>query len=300
MGHYPIILWPPALEAALCSYPRPPAFRRTQPTIPPEPPLLTGKVLAGPGILVVVLALGLATQSLPLAAVVLVLGLLGMGGTLLWDKKTRPARFKRYEKALIADLEYQQAKRQHQVLQEYLKTPAGIAQFRQQQVQRLLRQAQDPIGFDPQEPGIPEGSKAHFFRILSTYFPGQLSTTAHLTPDNPQAKPQAKPQRPDITLFEATHHLVIAILIDRPDCSVTPHPQDQIESDQARYDHFLRQGWVVIGLAQPQVVANAHSCAKVVAQVIADITGDDHDLRLFIAAGIPDLAPLAIGTGPQD
>lgn len=291
MGHYPIILRPPALEAALCSYPRPQPFTKTRPTIPPEPPLLTGKVLAGPGILVVVLALGLATRSVPLAAAVLVLGLLGIGGALVWDKKTRPARFKRYEQALIADLAYQQAKRRHQALEQYWKTPAGIAQFRQQRVQGILRQAQDPIGFHSQEPGIPDETEAHLFGILSTFFPDQLSTTAHLAQDNPQGRAH----RPDITLFEATHHLVIAIVIDRPDCPATQQPQHRDGSDQARYDHVLRQGWVVLCLAEQQVVANAHSCAKVVAQVIADITGNDHYLQLLIAAGIPDLETISLG-----
>ena len=57
--------------------------------------------------------------------------------------------------------------------------------------------------------------------------------------------------------------------------------------DINRNNHFLAKNWLVIRFAEEEIARCPKSCCKAIAQIIAEVIGDDLELRQF--SGIEDL-----------
>lgn len=299
MRHYPIVLLPPALELALTGELRPQPFTMAQPQVLAAPkrwdPVMLG-IQAGGVAIVAGIPWWLNLGPIPplwISAGILGLGAAAVGAQIWQSQRSYPARFKAYERSLIAAQAYRQAKRRHQELQDKLKTPEGMADYRREQVKEILKKAHMPDGRHTDLP--PQGqSEAYFFQQISSYFPEQVGKEPYLDQDHSD-----RPFTPDTTLFDANYHLLMDIEIDEPYVFETRKPYHVAGSDDHRDQHFLSKGWVVVRFAEKQVVDSVESCIKTVAKVIAEITGDDRYLQPLLDQGIPDLEPMSTWTEAQ-
>ena len=66
-----------------------------------------------------------------------------------------------------------------------------------------------------------------------------------------------------------------------------PIHYDTLERDNRRNQFFVSRGWLVIRFSEQQVICYPDSCCKVVAQEIAEVTGDISVIKAFV--NIPDL-----------
>lgn len=100
---------------------------------------------------------------------------------------------------------------------------------------------------------------------------------------------------PDFAYVNLTKCILIDIEIDEP---YTPRqhqahnpaqPIHYIGADRRRDQFFQSQGWTVVRFSERQVLLYPHSCCKVLAEVIAEISQDRELLRQF--RDVPDLQP---------
>ena len=130
-----------------------------------------------------------------------------------------------------------------------------------------------------------EGNAEGRFRsYLQQYFPDK--THVRLTLEIPNFP---HPFTPDIAYIDQAINLYIDIEVDEPYVYHTGDATHHIGAwkDNNRNNFFNDKGWIVIRFSEQQVVSHPHSCCKTVAQVIAQIIGDNSILNQFV--NIPDL-----------
>lgn len=158
-----------------------------------------------------------------------------------------------------------------------------IQEYQHAELKKLLAQRVEPIAFDSNaRQGVSEGQ---FKLVCQKYFDKVVQAAEFEIPDfehNYSA---------DFLIFHDPTGLGIDVEIDEPYALLSKEPihcQDT-DSDNCRNDFFLSRGWVVIRFAECQVVKTPEGCCKIIAQAIAQITGDRSYLEQL--ENFPDLLP---------
>ncbi len=143
-----------------------------------------------------------------------------------------------------------------------------IQEYRQTLLNKFLAQRVEPVAFDSD--ARQGASEAQFKLICQKYFDRVIQAPEFEIPDfehNYSA---------DFLVFHEATGLGIDVEIDEPYALLSKEPihcQD-VNSDSRRNDFFLSRGWIVIRFAERQVVKAPERCCKVIAQTIAQVTGD--------------------------
>lgn len=147
----------------------------------------------------------------------------------------------------------------------------------------LLGRVQPPL---KQESTAQQGvSERTFYYWLLRYFPQVCQGGEFPIPDT------GLRYSADFILYHKKSGLAIDLEIDEPyeGRSGTPHHCSDDPKDARRNQFFLERNWVVVRFSEWQVVKHPVSCCKVIASVVAQITGDYSILIPF--QGIADLPP---------
>ena len=146
----------------------------------------------------------------------------------------------------------------------------------------LLGRVQLPVSQSTAQQGVSEWA---FYQCLLQYFP-QVSQGAEFPIPDSTLKYSA-----DFILHHKATGLAFEIEVDEPYVGDTgqPHHCSDDPRDNRRNQFFQSRNWVVIRFAEWQVANYPISCCKLIASVIAQITGNDSILDAF--GGISDLPP---------
>jgi DNA helicase-2/ATP-dependent DNA helicase PcrA len=289
--HYPIILYPYALQKAEMALPEPRPFSLAPPESPDPAPLAVNvRALLIPALVGGGLGVGLLLISLPWGGVVLGVSAVIIAGLAGWQRQTYPRRLQVHKQDLaryqVQLQEYETARQAHAEQERVRQTPEGLQAYRQERRWQALTEARGPDGeHDLQSWPTQGASEAWFFQLLAKAFPGKVSKQPYVefSPD------YKRPYTPDITLTYPLQagNLLIDIEIDEPYTLKDKKPTHFQGNDDARNDHFRERGWVVIRFTEAQVIRSSQSCIKQVAAVLADLTQDPSLLDPFVA--VPDL-----------
>lgn len=280
--NYPIILIPKALQQVKTAKPPLPQFREKLPRSPqpPQPIKLGLIVLEVLIVLGFVFGLGFFNWLIAVG-----FGLIGFGAIALqtWVLYNNfPARQQKYENDLAAYPDqlanFRHLQWQHQQTIENLQSPAYLQEYRQRLLLDVLRRTQPQDGNNSKaRRGV---SEAQFAKHLRRYFEDNIHERLFLNiPNFP------KPYAPDFAYIDRGLKLYIDIEIDEP--YTNRQPIHFIGKDDRRNQFFLERGWLVMRFCEEQVIRYPRSCCKAIAQVIADIVGDELELSRF--RGTPDL-----------
>lgn len=264
---YPVILLPPALEAALRSeppvidpFPKPPPFSFVPP--PPTPQSFVRSLL---------IAFNLVKPADP------------------------ALEFYRQQREYGLRLEaHVQRKRVWEAAMLEARTPAARARWRAQQVAAVLeRSVPEQLRSLYSRQGV---SEQHFAVILREFFGDAVRQ--RLGFEHPSGANE-RAYAPDFTLFDAGSRLRIDVEIDEPyalTTRVATHylerdvvTDELIDSDARRNTFFLERGWLVVRFAEEQIVSQPHSCAAELARLIKRFV-PDYALPPALL-GTPPLAP---------
>ena len=139
----------------------------------------------------------------------------------------------------------------------------------------------------------PEGvSEKTFYQITKRVFPDIVQGVAF---HNPKFR---HPYSADFLIVH-TSSLSIDIEIDEPYVGNTKEPHHCIDQgkDKIRNKFFNNNNWVVIRFSEKQAVKYPYSCCKVIAQVIAKVSGDFTFLSQL--SNVPSLPPEPMWTIKQ-
>jgi very-short-patch-repair endonuclease len=131
-------------------------------------------------------------------------------------------------------------------------------------------------GNDTAKQGV---SEKEFFRHLLCAFPEYLICQAvEFEIPNHNQRYSA-----DFILYHHSSGLALDIEIDEPYTGDTgkPHHCIDVDDDKIRNRFFLERNWGVVRFAEVQVVRYPWSCCKVIAQIIAKLTGDNSVFMLL-------------------
>jgi very-short-patch-repair endonuclease len=262
--HYPILLIPSALQAALQASP--------QAEIPPLPSRCSGLILVSAGIGGVFL-LGIFGQLLlgnPIDPLMWTVPL-GSLAVILWEL---PRRW--HSRASLLRLRQAREARHQAILQD----PQQLRQWRQHKISLILKSCTPVL--------LPSKAKSgkyddRLFRSLSRLQGIQV-----------WQKHSLGFYTPDVIVHDPRTNLWIDVEIDDPWFTNLqtgiPTPNHTQGSDDRRNRFFLDQGWIVIRFAEEQVALHHQSCLKVVAGVLDrfDLSGD----RLAPFRSVADLVPI--------
>ncbi len=135
-------------------------------------------------------------------------------------------------------------------------------------------------------------SEKAFYQVMKRIFPSIVQGVAFQNPKFPY------PYSADFILVHSSA-LSIDIEIDEPYVGNTKAPHHCIDQgkDDIRNQFFTSNNWVVIRFSEKQAVKYPYSCCKVIAEVIATVTGD----RTFGSQlqNVPNLPPEAMWTIKQ-
>jgi len=281
VSYYPVVLFPPLLLEFLASHPeRVKPCNLTKPIPPvlpqnPPPPLKAQWVLlAGILSLGTVLAAHVFVGLSPAALILGIISSLAIAIALLCYSYCAAYFYRvRYKRKLAT---YQQRKQEYlHNLKSTERTTAAV--MRQQRGRKGERQKQlfalldgkvrQPMGESTAQPGVSEG---FFFKVLKHYFPDVTQGLTFAIPGSQYSYSS------DFSLIDAATGLAIDIEVDEPYEGRTKQPHHCLDQgkDQQRNQFFLAGNWVVIRFAEEQVVKHPRSCAGVIAQVLAQLTGD--------------------------
>ncbi|MCL1475109.1 hypothetical protein [Argonema antarcticum] len=151
---------------------------------------------------------------------------------------------------------------------------------RSQQLSKLLSgSVMSSTGMGIAQIGV---SEKDFKQVLQQIFPNIQQGLQFQNPD------LSIPYSADFTLIHPSG-LSIDIEVDEPYVGNTKEPHHCTDGgkDNIRNEFFLKGNWAVIRFSEKQVVQYSRSCCKVIASVIARVTGD----RTYLAPlqTIPDL-----------
>lgn len=299
-GWYPIVLVPTLVSKFCADNPMPVlggnwSSSTEKPTFGPRSPATNNSGYA------LVLQVWLAS-----AIVVLLMNwMVGLSGMALWGSLGCSALFSvgllcyvylnnqesaaRYQRQL---LDYQRQ------LSEYEERQMGRLQLKGKGYERYLQDllnrqnrlralllgcVQPPL---KQESTAQQGVSEHtFYYWLLRYFPQVCQGGEFPIPDT------SFRYSADFILYHKSSGLALDLEIDEPyeGRSGTPHHCSDDPKDARRNQFFLERNWVVVRFSEWQVVKHPVSCCKVIASVVAQITGDYSILIPF--QGIVDLPP---------
>jgi very-short-patch-repair endonuclease len=122
-------------------------------------------------------------------------------------------------------------------------------------------------------------SEKNFFRHLLSAFPGNLICQAVEF----EIPGYSLRYSADFILYHHSSGLALDIEIDEPYAGDTgkPHHCTDVDDDKIRNRFFLTRNWGVVRFAEIQVVCHPWGCCKVIAQIIARLTGDNSVFMLL-------------------
>lgn len=244
--HYPLVLLPAPLLAALESTPVLPTFGLPQPhedAFPPE--IRPGKSL--------------------LAAIYEFIGLKKNAEELLAPE--RQAARAKYQAALR---EYEQGKAVFEAAEQAKVTPEVLRAHRRRKIAALLESS--AVDSPGESTAFAGRSEAHFHEYLIQHFPGRILRRRMLGSGRAA-------YHPDFLYFDPSHRLRIDIELDEPYGLGHKLPIHFIDGDtltsedDQRDQAFLAAGWPVVRFSEQQVVEDPDGCAKVIADLVARLTG---------------------------
>jgi very-short-patch-repair endonuclease len=123
-----------------------------------------------------------------------------------------------------------------------------------------------PSGFSEAKEGV---SEKDFYQALTRIFPNVSQGVKFDNPNYPY------PYSADFILLHSSG-LSIDIEIDEPYVGHTKEPHHCIDQgkDEMRNQFFTSNNWVVVRFSEKQVVKYPYRCCKVIAFIIAKVTGD--------------------------
>lgn len=139
---------------------------------------------------------------------------------------------------------------------------------------------------DVKKPSIPcsgkEGiSERMFSNRLNRWFPGCIYK--NVTIDY---------YAPDFVYRHERTGLTIDIEIDEPYVAGSNKPIHYVGADDDRDSHFLSHNWAVVRFSEEQVFKYPNLCCKFIADIVENIIGDVHNIKL-------DTSDLSIATVPK-
>lgn len=246
---YPVVLIPPRLLAALEAQLELPAFTQPPPSAEDFPAELpTGKTVASA-----------------------FLGLFGLKQQA--DELLAPARLEARRKYEAALERHQQAWAAFEAEEAAKCTPQKTAAHRQHQVAALLESSQpESVTESRARMGAAE---AHLYERLAFHFPKLVKRRRLLR--------AAGDYHPDYLLVDPAHRLRMDIELDEPYTLRLKSPihfvvwdadkGKHLSLDAQRDDAFLAAGWPVVRFSERQAIQDPDGCARVVADVMAQLTG---------------------------
>lgn len=152
-----------------------------------------------------------------------------------------------------------------------IKPDSLLPQEHLKQIQHFSLQKRQPIGKSQAKQGI---SEVFFLEHLKTYFPVVRQGEEFSLPNfhhNYSA---------DFIIIHSPTGLGINCEVDEPYTLKSKKPTHCINQPQDRNRNlfFLNSGWIVVRFSEKQVIKAPRSCCKVIAEVIAKVTGDRESL----------------------
>ncbi len=275
---YPMVFYPALLQSFL---------QQQQLTYPPYPkpqyppsvwdfPVKTKwvKLLGGMGLFI--LAFVAVVKGLSLSAIAL--GLFSWGGVMWclwqfsrwWGRKQKQHR-QQYQAQYEAQLK--QWQRANKVRDRYLDNrelhQRNQIEQRQQKLRELLKdKVEPPIGESDAAKGV---SETMFLEVLKTVFPDAKFGGKFPIPGSRLC------YSIDLALVDPKTGLSIDIEIDEPYEGKTKQPHHCLDNDKDRNRNrfFNQRNWVVVRLAEEQVVRNPQGCIRYLGEIVANITQDE-------------------------
>ena len=287
MSQFPIILIPHSIGQVKSAQPPVDLFTESPPHQPRSQPKKLNTALIG---IEAVLAVPLAAIISQITSIPIPLIFLVAVGAIAFQSwyliATYPERREEYKRQVDEYSEkleyYEQKKHQHEQKAQAARSPQGIAEFRYKLLLDVLRRT---IPHDGDESNAPENPvETQFANHLKRYFPSKIHKRLTLKIPNFE-----HPYTPDIAYIDLALNLYVYIEVDEPYVYHTGKPTHFVDAwkDNKRNNFFTNKGWIVIRFSEEQVICYPQSCCKTIAQVIAQITGDNSLLNQF--ANTPEL-----------
>lgn len=148
----------------------------------------------------------------------------------------------------------------------------------------LSQQLLEPAGYSTAQQGA---SEQKFKEYLDRYFPGKIHQGFKIPIPGYEI-----PYSADFTYVNKTLNLYIDIEIDEPYYykDKTPTHCCDDDKDKIRNAFFLQGNWIVIRFAEEQVVCYPNRCCKLLARIIAILSGDEELFNNF--KNVPELTPI--------
>lgn len=287
MSTFPIFLVPDRILRAKSAMPIVPAFTAIAPNKPASPPQIydTNVLItyATIGLLVSVAflfmnpVLGAVSGLVSFAAIAYAAW--SMNQSFPKHKRDHDDYVRKYPKLLQ---EHMRARGEHMAEMVRVNNADNIAKYQQEQLLLALRQTQP---HDGENSTAQEGfSEAKFYAYLNSFFKDKIHRKLISKIPN-----REYPYSPDFAYIDRSLNLYIDIEIDEPYVYKTGQPTHFVGAtkDINRNEHFLDKNWLVIRFAEEQIARYPQGCCKAIAQIIAEVIGDDLELRQF--SGIEDL-----------
>lgn len=280
MTTFPIVLIPNVIRNAKSSKPPVPTFTAIAPSKPSTPPQpYEVNLLIIESVFALIFGIIIPVVGALIGFALVAYHAWTMNQSFPKRKREHDDYVRRYPRLVQ---QYQSAKDSHSAEVAVIHRPENVARYQQEQLLLTLRQTEP---HDGENSTAPEGfSEDKFYSYLNHHFSGKIRR--RLTSKIPNFK---YPYSPDFTYIDRSLSLYIDIEIDEPYYHKTGEPThfEGASKDINRNNHFLAKNWLVIRFAEKQVVCSPKSCCKAIAQLIAEVIGDDLELRQFI--GIEDL-----------
>lgn len=285
---FPVVKIPTQIIQAQQLLPPLPEFREQPPLKPQSPQRFQPRlVLIELATLIVICILIFPFQPW-ISLGVLGISLVGIGVQTLLQLRGYAQRQHHYREALQVYQErvkrYQQLLQDHEEKVAFFQTPDQVDRYQHQQLMAELRRTR---GLDVPVQNELEGAVLTLKQQLDGYFPSKIldrrmgfriaGTTNSL-------------YIPDIVFFDNASGLRIDIEVDEPYDQRGPRHCIGSDQDEDRDLFFEQKGWIVVRLAEHQVVCWPESCCKLVAQLVADLYRDPVWIAPF--QSIPDLRPI--------
>lgn len=165
--------------------------------------------------------------------------------------------------------QYNKILKMYEKLQEKLKSPNIISDFREKLKREFLLNSTNMI--ESNVIGLKVGvSERKFTKSLIFNFGKHISTNKTL--DTSCFKDWSPNYVCDFVFYDETTGLKIDIEIDEPYIGGTLTPIHYLGVDENRNNFFSQNGWFIIRFTEKQVVSNPDGCCKVVADLIKDVT----------------------------
>jgi hypothetical protein len=286
MPTYPIILIPDRIQRAQNAEPSVPPFAGIAPSKPTAPPQVYNKEdLKLWGIIgfLVSLVLFLINGGLGISALLVSAGVIVY---LAWSmNQSFPKRLLEYENYVreYPNLlqEYQCQEKDYQKEITRIRSPANVAQYRQDELLKALKQTTPNDGRNSNaKRGYLEPKLEKYLRL---YFEKYIQTGLTI-------QERKYTISPDFAYIDSHTSLYIDIELDEPYDYYSGTPIHYVGIDGWRNSVVESRGWCVIRFAEEQVARQPDECCKEIAKFIFHILGDATILKSFTYVG--DIIPI--------